>query len=285
MNQTEAEEAICQENKQDSLRNLRSRKFFGSILRVMGVPLAFVGAWALNNLLEGRNISLENVLASNDPFSKHVREGNMLSQNLGSKEILPASQSYEFDFDGDHYSWYINNASSGINPPNDPERRIGTIQTYKNYDYVNYVDFQPLGSLYAEELAQGPGVSLVVGGRVVNTSLDKYYFEGGATRNDGNFDSSLEMGNGIKTPNSYTGRARVKKGLPVGGIHGRTSTVVLGSDTQGNYARIIYNYCVIPAENGTYEVRLDSQGNFASDTFIKVESFKVFLPIVIKGSN
>lgn len=290
MNRTEAEQASCTES--ELLRKSRSRKFFGpqkpltNLLRVMGVPLAFVGAWALDNLLEGRNISLENVLASNDPFSKHVRESNMLSQNLDSKEILPATAGVlEFDFQGDHYLWSVNNMTWGINPPNDPERVIGTIGTYKNYDYVNYVDFQPLGSLYSEEFARGPGIRLVVGGMAVNTSLDKYYFEGGSLRSDGQFDSSLEMGNGIKTPDSYTDRARVKKGLPIGGINGRSSVVVLGSDTHGNYARITFAYCVIPAENGTYEVRLDTQGNFASDTFTKVEPFKVFLPIVIKDNN
>lgn len=270
--------------------SLRSR-----CLQVLGiVSIAGASLIPLAAFFDRKSALAEGLKFSNPAPQKSLEvKESMPSQNLTPKDVREILQlnpnQIEFYFQGDHYLWDVNNASWGIYPPNDPNRGIGTIRVAKNDDFTNITSFQPLGSLYDEELQQGPGVAIAVGGMAVNTQLDKYYLDTATSNNDGNWVPSFELGSGIKTPDSYTGRMRVKKGLPKGGRYGRPGLVILGSDVNGNYARITYDDCVIAEENGTYEIRLDSQGNFASDTFTKLPppllQNKAFIPSVQKNGN
>lgn len=191
----------------------------------------------------------------------------------------------EFDIGSDHYLWNYTNGTGGIYPPNDPQRRTGTVRVEING--VNYISkyFQPLvtTSTYPE-IADGLGVAITVGGMAVDIPRDKYYLSTATTRNDGNYDPRFEMGVGVKTPESYTGRVVIRKGFPTGGINGLmdSSQITLGTDAKGNYANLTYTDCIDSRENGIYQVRLDSLANFIGDTVTKLPDsvYKAYLSVV-----
>ncbi len=194
----------------------------------------------------------------------------------------------EFDIQSVHYAWDITGASWGINPPNDSSRRTGTVRVALNDIWYSSKSFQPLvNEILYPEIRRGPGVGVGVGGMAVDISLDKYYLGTSVSRTDGNNDPRLEIGNGIETPEKYTNRIVIRKGLPASGIKGlmTSSLVILGSDDTGNYVDYIFSDCINTTENGTYRIRRDNVGNLVGDTFVKISDsitpgkpFRIVLP-------
>lgn len=199
----------------------------------------------------------------------------------------------KFDIGSDHYWWAIDNAEFGINPPNDASRLTGLVKVAVNDIWYSSKYFQPLvnETLYPE-IKGGPGVHVGIGGMAVDISLDRYYLGTSTSRNDIYYDPRFEIGTGIKTPESYTGRMVIRQGLPQGGIKGlmTSSRVFLGSDNIGNYTDYIFSDCINSSENGTYRIRRDNLGNLIGDTFVKISNsivpgkpFQVFLPLDAKN--
>lgn len=244
-----------------------------------------------------------------DKFSGRINTAfaqvaDVVKNKVENLQIIQSTIDF-IDNSGEPNRWRFNNATGGIDPPNDKTRDIGTVYCYKGINNIYTKSFQPLGSLYPE-LQLGPGISIAIGGMAINVQLDKYYLGTDTLRNDGHYDPHLELGNGVNTPEDYTARVVIKKGLPTGGIRGINTSgyIILGNDVNGNYVKRTFNDCINPAENGTYQIRLDANGNPIGDTFVKLpdatptptptptpsptpkpQNFKVYLPLATDNAK
>ena len=271
------------------LNNVILKCFLSQVGKKVAMALAAAGTVLLANALDNSipatladiqktptPTPLSRLSAEGMPSQKDIREQTRLLLQTGEiRQNDPGN--IEFNIGTDNYMWDVSNAYWGIYPPNDPDIGTGTVRVRLNGIWTKAKSFQGLLSL-----APRPPIVQGIVGIAINIPLDKYYLSEVVLRGDGNYDPYFELGSDIKNAEKYLGRTTIWKGLPQGGLKGYAKPVTLGTDTNGNYANITYflDYpyteeihftdCIIVTECGTYQIRLDNQGNFIGDTFVKL---------------
>lgn len=217
-------------------------------------------------------------------FEKFTNNLNLGPQQAAAERLQEVSNRIEFDIGPDHYTWLMVNAGWGRPPYNNPEIRTGTYEIAKNGQYLESTNyFQGLQELYPKPL-----VALTAAGGAVSVVWDKYYLiTGTLPGKDGNYDLHVETGEGVLTPYNYTGRKKMDLDIP-GGNMGFLIPASTARDEKGNVLRLEVRGSVDPDRDGTYEYRLDEQGNIVSSAYKVSNStltHKVFLPYTAKGAN
>lgn len=206
-----------------------------------------------------------------------VKQTNILSRVAGIVRKLAKTAEVEtqtienpiyfIDSLGRQRKWEVRNATFGI-PPNDPDRLTDTVDDYINNNYS--YSFQPKTSLYPE-FTQGDATSVVVFGVQVDSQTGKGYMATGMNINNIGY-LRLESISVINNPIDYSDSARVvvKDGIGDIGQNGDLKDFYKSENSQGKYLDLVLSRSVDPSKNGTYRIRLDSQGNF-SGSFFKVQ--------------
>lgn len=216
-------------------------------------------------------------------------EMSSLKQGLAEREETWPDNPIEFtDNLGRKRKWEFDNARWGI-PPNETNRRVGTVDDYINSAYSR--SFQP-HTLKYPEISMGRGVAVVVGGVLAEPVNRRFYMITAVNDSTGrHYYPRLEIGADLNNPTDYTDEARkvYLDGLPQGGTAGDgLSSMKLGTDEKGKYLEIVIKNSVIATENGPYRMYLDSNG-YPKGGFVKITDpvldKKVYIPIVSSNSS
>ncbi len=177
---------------------------------------------------------------------------------------------------GEQAEWFVYHGTSGI-PPNDPDRPTDTVYVSINsiYSYL----FQTKNSLYPE-VVNGTATRAAIDAVLVDTTTWKGYMATVIIIDNIAY-QRIELISDANNPLDYSDEARlVFKDDVVGNIAqvGDLGNFYMGQDTQGKYLDLVIIHAVVdssrtpdPSKNGTYRIRLNSQGNF-SGSFIKIAS-------------
>lgn len=204
---------------------------------------------------------------------------SMQGSNQRSEQLQAVSNTLEFRAGQDQYHWLWWNMGSGMPPLNNPDIRTGTV-----YVTINGLEtdksFQGMQSLYSKPLT-----ALTIGGAAVDITTDKYYLVTGTVRNDAKYDLHIETGEGVKTPEEYTGRKKVDLDIPGGNI-GSFVPASIAKDDKGNVLRLEVKGSVDSAKDGLYEYRLDEQGNIISGgDKVTNKTHRIYLPYTPRGAQ
>lgn len=182
---------------------------------------------------------------------------------------------------GQQVDWFFDNARHGM-PPNSPNTPTGTVDVSINHNYS--ASFQTKNSLYPE-MSDGSATNTVIGGLLADVSIGKGYMATGVDINNIVY-PRIETIRDINNPTDYNNGARtvIKDGIGDIAQNGDYGSFSMGSDNQGKYIDIGFIRSVDPSKNGTYRVRLDTQGLF-SGSFSKLPSNKIWIPIAANKSG